>query len=665
MHVIIVESPTKAQTFQKILLSKKYLVIATYGHIRDLAKSKLSVDTDNHFTPTYVIPKEKQKIVTKLKKEIKKADQIYLATDSDREGEAIAYHVAYIIGFVNEKWPHSSIKKNTKLKRITFHEITKDALVHALNNPTNINISLVDSQQARRILDRIVGYKLSPLLWKKTGKRWLSAGRVQTVALRIINEREKEIKNFKQETYIEIEGVFKGSHDIRAILISKDGILYEQINKITLFSGEYTYSSSSLKKDDFQTLKNKIMNDLFTVSDIDKRIYLSQPPPPYSTSLLQQDCSRILGLSSRATMTIAQELYERGLITYHRTDSFTISEPFIKLIRKHIEKEFGLNFVSKEVRRYKTRSKTAQEAHEAIRPTSLDNITLNDLEKRHSRVYKLIYNRTIATQMIDCKTEIIKLIIRGKKGYEFVSSYDRVIQPGYKILYKNDRKILKQKKLPSIGDKITLEQVNRIDKTTQPPPRYNEASLIKLLEEKGIGRPSTYAPTLSLIQERKYVEKKEKRFYPTLLGSKVCDYLSNAFNLLFSIDYTSRMEEKLDLIAENKVSILEMLEEFYEPFIKQLNQELKSDSYVKIQENTNELCPKCGKTLVYRYSKFGKFISCSGYPTCTFSKPYIEKTNKLCPKCGNNIVVKYTKNKRKFFGCSGYPACTFATWKLE
>lgn len=663
MQIIIVESPTKANTFKKYL-PKEYNIIATYGHIRDLAKSKISIELENNYKPNYITPKAKQKIVTSLKKGVKNAKKIYLATDSDREGEAIAYHVAYQLGYVKEKWPNAEIKDESCISRISFHEITKKAILEALENPQDIKMPLVDSQQSRRILDRIVGYKLSPLLWKKTGKRWLSAGRVQTVALRIINEREKEIKLFKSTEFIEIIGDFESNFQIKAKLISKDNVPYEKTKVLNLFAGDYKYTDSIINKTNIEEIEKDLLTDIYKVSLLDSRIVKSQPPPPYTTSLLQQDCSRILGLSSKATMSIAQRLYERGIITYHRTDSFNMSKDFINKIRDFILSNYGENLLSDKPRIYKTKSMSAQEAHECIRPTSLKTAQDFNLDKRESQVYSLILKRSIATQMQESKTEVIKLQIKGYKGYLFSSTYENIVSKGFKILYDSKEKLNTMPGKIKVNDKVSLLKINRNIRETQSPPRYNEASLIKLLEERGIGRPSTYAPIISLIQERKYVEKIDKRFYPTLLGSSVCDYLAEKFNSLFSIDYTSGMENQLDQIAEGKLEIVKMLDSFYKPFSKLLEEESASDTYIKIQEDVGEDCPLCKNKLVYRYSKYGKFISCSGYPECKFSKSYVEKANKKCPKCGNDIIIKYTKRKRKFYGCSNYPNCDFATWKL-
>ena len=519
MALIIVESPTKARTFNRIIKDNKNFVFATMGHIRDLPPKRISIDYKNKFKPTYEIIAKKRKVVAELKKLAKENKEIILATDPDREGESIAYHAAYLTGHIKEKWPNAEIIKNglnLNLQRIIFHEITPRALKEALEKPEKLRLDLVYAQQARRILDRIVGYELSPLLWKKIGKNWLSAGRVQTVVLRLIVEREKEIKNFKIEDYYQIFGFFereKREKDvaIKAKLISKDDILYEQKFSLSLFAGDYQYSKTTINGQNVDKIKKDLEAGGYDVSEIKEEIQHRYPPPPFTTSLLSQDSFYKFGFSSKMTMRLAQDLYERGLITYHRTDSFNLSTQFVFKAKDYILENFGKDYALDKPRGYKTRSKMAQEAHEAIRPTKLDpsaaesgkdqKITIN-----HKKLYKLIFNRAIATQMKEASIKHHTITILSSKAYLFESELQLVIFDGFlKIL--NPEFVKRNKVLPDIkkDDSLRLISLDTVENQTKPPPRYNEATLIKTLEEKGIGRPSTYAPIISLIQEKNYL----------------------------------------------------------------------------------------------------------------------------------------------------------------
>ncbi|MFQ5452475.1 MAG: type I DNA topoisomerase, partial [Candidatus Paceibacterota bacterium] len=540
MQLILVESPTKARTFNKYLKGDKYRVEATMGHMRDLPKSKLGIDPKSRYKPEYVEVEEKKEAIEKIEKLAKKSKSIILATDADREGEAISYHVAYLLGYVEEKWPKATLIDGKKLKRIVFHEITKSAIEKALLTPQELNLDLVDSQQARRILDRIVGYKVSPLLWKKMGKRWLSAGRVQTVALRFIVEREKEIEKFKRQAYYKVFGNFKvSSHEIEAKLVSKEGKTYEAKQKLELFDGDYTYTKTTITALNSKVIKEDLSTDSYTVHDVKSSTSKRTPPPPYTTSTLQQDASRRLGYSSKYTMSLAQKLYERGFITYHRTDSVSMSGGFVSSTRKFIKDTYTENYLSEETRRYKTKSKLAQEAHEAIRPTDVrrDIVKKKGLRGAHLKLYKLIFNRAVATQMAPAEILTIKIQILSRKKYLFETSFQSITFNGYLRLYGKKSEKSNHAK-PGIGDTAKLIDLNFEEAETLPPPRYNEASLIKTLEDKGIGRPSTYAPTISTIQTRNYVEKNEGRFNPSVLGTAVSDYLVSAFPKLFAIDYT-------------------------------------------------------------------------------------------------------------------------------
>lgn len=666
MDLIIVESPTKANTFLRLLNKDKYNVQATFGHIRDLPTNKLAVNIKKNFQPSYIVPEKSKKIISKIKSMTKKAQSVILATDSDREGESIAYHVAFLLGMIKEKWPSSEIINSLKIKRIIFHEITKDAIEEALKNPQELNLNLVNSQQARRILDRIVGYLLSPILWKKIGKNWLSAGRVQTVTLRFIVEREKEINKFQSESYFKIEGEFVCEEKkLLAFLVSKDGNIYEKKVVMNLFDGQYTYSKTTIDKNNIDNLKDDLKTDQYQISDIKISSYKRYPPPPYITSSLQQDASRQLGFSSKYTMKIAQDLYEKGLISYHRTDSVFLSQKFLFLAKKYINDNFGKNYSLEKPRLYKTKSKLAQEAHEAIRPTNLffDFKKNKDLTVNHQKLYQLIFKRALASQMKEAEIEKLTIKITGKKGYLFQSEEERISFDGFLKIYNKEKSDIKFVNFNQ-GQKAILNNLIIQEKTTQPPPRYNEASLIRTLEEKGIGRPSTYAPIISTILDRQYVEKKEGRFHPTILGIKVSDYLSQAFPDIFEVNFTAKMEDELDQIAQDQKKIVPVLNEFYAPFEKKLNEQKKNNQYINIEEKTEEKCPECQNQLVIRFSRFGKFFACSNYPQCKFTKSYLEKINKKCPKCQAEIIIRFTKKKKKFYGCANYPKCDFASWKM-
>jgi DNA topoisomerase-1 len=668
MDLIIVESPTKATTFKKFLKSDKFNIQATLGHVRDLPENKIAVDLDNKFKPEYLILPKRKLLIDEIRVLAKDAHWVILATDSDREGEAIAYHLAYLLGFIKENWPDSSLKKTQKLKRIVFHEITKEVIENSLKQPKILNLNLVNAQQARRILDRIVGYKLSPLLWKKIGKKWLSAGRVQTVALRFIVEREKEIKNFQSEVYYKGEGLFYiNTHDeIKAILISKDGENYEKKITLNLFDGEYTYTKTSIEKVQLENLKKDLLSDNYKIEEIKTFLIKRYPPPPFITSSLQQESSRLFGYSAKYTMRLAQNLYEKGLITYHRTDSFFLSSKFLFQAKKYIEKIFGDKYIVKEPRRYKSKSKLAQEAHEAIRPTNVfSKIEKTErLSNPHKKLYDLILKRALATQMAEAEFKKTAIKILGSKGYLFKSEWEIIIFEGHLKIY--NKKIAKEDFfLPEKNQPVSLKELKFIEKITAPPSRYNEAMLIKTLEEKGIGRPSTYAPIISTIQGRNYVEKKEGRFFPTFLGTVISDYLSAAFPNIFDIYFTAAMEEKLDFIAQGKKQMVEILKDFYQPLKENLKKQQKINGYINIEEKTDEKCPQCNHNLVFRYSRYGKFYACSNFPKCKFTKPYFEKIDKKCPKCGGDIIIKYTKRKKRFYGCSNYPKCNFAAWRVN
>ncbi|OGG23804.1 DNA topoisomerase I [Candidatus Gottesmanbacteria bacterium RIFCSPLOWO2_01_FULL_43_11b] len=660
-HLIIVESPTKAKTLSRFL-GKDYRIEASMGHIRDLPKSELGVDVDHDFTPRYVTPRAKAKRAKELKDAAKKADSIILATDPDREGEAIAWHVADTL-------------KKSKFTRIVFHEITEHAIAEALTHPREIDQKLVNAQQARRILDRLVGYKLSPLLWQKLSRRWLSAGRVQSVAVRFIVEREREIEKFQKEEFWTIEGVFG---EIHAHLVSKEGVLYEKNLEFDLFDGKYTTASSTITD---QNAADTIIKDLkspYIVSSVDKKEVRRFPAPPYTTSTLQQDAGRRLYFSAKRTMQLAQKLYEEGLISYHRTDSFNLSEKFISEARDYIEKEYGKEYVPAEARRYKTKSKSAQEAHEAIRPTDATvqgaQLTIDsaELNRDHIRLYELIWIRALASQAAEAIFDSTTIKITSSNTYLFEAQGSVIKFEGFlKILGKDNGEVV----LPEVtqGQEIGFNQAIPEQHFTNPPPRYNEASLIKTLEEKGIGRPSTYAPVISTIQERQYIVREDlpagrqgKKLKPTELGFLVNDFLIKYFPNIIDIPFTATMEDNLDAIADGQVEWVPVIRDFYTPFAKELDAAFDQAEKVKTPvELLDEKCPDCGHQLVLRVGRYGKFIACSNFPACKYTRQFAEKIDMKCPRDGGDIVIKKTRRGKTFYGCSNYPNCTFAAWKKE
>ena len=677
MALIIVESPTKARTFNYILKSKgledknNYFVFASMGHIRDLPKSKIAIDYEHDFKPDLEPILNKEKVITQLKKLATENQEIILATDQDREGEAISYHIAYILGYINEDWPNIGFKEGSSLKRIVFHEITSKALAEALANPETLRLDLVKAQMARRILDRVVGYELSPLLWKKTGKNWLSAGRVQTVALRLIVEREKEIKAFKTDDYFQIFGLF--DQDVKAKLISKDSILYEQKYTLKLFAGDYQYTKTTINKDNIESIKQDCLSDKYKVSEVTESIAPRYPMPPYTTSLLQQDAYYKNGFSSKQTMRLAQDLYERGLITYHRTDSFNLSARFVFPAKEYIEKKYGKEYALEKPRGFRTRSKSAQEAHEAIRPTKLLEAKAafkgkkeSKLTVNHQRLYTLIFNRAIATQMKEAQIKTVKTTMISDKNYLFESEQQQVIFDGFLKVFDpyyvaNHQTVIMLKK-GAVIDIKTLEEKALLSKA---PPRYNEASLIKTLEEKGIGRPSTYAMIISLIQMKNYTEKDGRYFIPTSIGTSICDYLSSSFPKIFDLSYTANLEDGLDRIANKEEDYIKLLRDFYTPFKKELELRKEDNSMLKVEDDVKGICPEDGGNLISRFSRFGKFIACANYPKCKYTKSIVKVVkNRKCPTCGGDVVVKFTKSKKRFYGCGNYPKCKWSSWSL-
>jgi DNA topoisomerase-1 len=670
MSLIIVESPTKARTFNRLLKGKDFFVFATMGHIRDLPPNKISLDYNQSFKPDYKIIENKKKVVDQLKRLLEKNQEIILATDPDREGESIAYHAAFILGFIEEKWPEFEINPKGNLKRIVFHEITSHALEEALKNPSMIRTDLVKAQQARRILDRIVGYELSPLLWKKMGKNWLSAGRVQTVALRLMVEREKEIRNFKTEPYYQIYGLFLDGAEIKAKLIQKADHVYEQKYKLQLFDGEYQFTKTDISVNNVEGIKTDLQNNSFKIAEINETVSKRYPPPPHTTSLLQQDAFNRYGFSSKMTMKLAQDLYERGLITYHRTDSFNLSTSFVFRAKEYIEKAYGKEYALEKPRGFKTKSKTAQEAHEAIRPTKLNEdinaVKDKKITKNHRRLYQLIFARAVSTQMKEADIKQIKVKIKSSKEYLFESDFQQVLFDGFLKLL--NREFVEKNLKPVVfkeNEPLKLKALEAQESATKPPPRYNEASIIKSLEEKGIGRPSTYAPIISLIQSKNYIEKEFRYFIPTKLGEAISDYLSGAFPKIFDVNFTADMERGLDEIAGGEKAIVELLTEFYQPFKMNLEDKKNDTEVIDVEEEIKETCEKCGGKMVIRFSRYGKFMACSNYPNCKNTKPFLKFVpNKNCPKCQGRVVIKYTKSRKRFYGCENYPKCDYSSWKL-
>jgi DNA topoisomerase-1 len=626
-------------------LGKEFKIVASFGHVRDLPEHKFGVDIKNDFKPTYVvIPKAKERIKD-IEKETKKAKLVILSTDPDREGEAIAYHLAYLL----------KLGKQKPYWRIVFHEITEQAIKEALKNPRKIDMNLVNAQQARRILDRIVGYKLSPLLWRKVAKG-LSAGRVQSVALRLIVEREREIQNFKPKEYWTIEAILRsrkkevGSRkEFRALLVKKDG-----------------------KKLDQFAIKNekeakKIVEDLkgaeFKVSKIEKKETKRNPPEPFTTSTMQQTAWQRFSWPAEKTMQVAQQLYETGLITYMRTDSLNLSELALKMAEEFILKNFGKNYYQKRI--YKTKSKVAQEAHEAIRPTDVEKtpeILSQKLNEQQLKLYDLIWRRFLSSQMAQAIFDKTEVEILAKK-YGFLATGQILKFDGFLKVYPMK---FEEEELPELekGEILEVLKILPLQHFTQPPPRYTEATLIKELEKHGIGRPSTYAPILATIQERNYVKKDEKkRFYPTAVGILVNDLLVKHFPEIVDINFTAKMEDNLDKIANGEKNWVETLKEFYEPFNVLLNKKYKEINGVGILEKTDKKCPKCGSQLVVRVSKYGRFLACSNYPKCKYTFDLENSTGIQCPQCKKGEIVKRKSKKGKiFWGCSNFPKCDFALW---
>lgn len=651
-NLVIVESPAKAKTIKKYL-GKDYDVIASMGHVRDLPSSKLSVDIKNDFTPKYEIIKGKEDLVKELQDKAKKSDKVFLATDPDREGEAISWHLSYLLDLDLDS-----------IDRVEFNEITKSGVSNGMNNPRQINIDLVNAQQARRVLDRIVGYKLSPFVSQKI-HRGLSAGRVQSVAVRMVVDRENEIRNFKPEEYwsINVKLLPKGSRK----------------NFTASFYGTEKKKITIKNKSEAEKILSEINGEEFKVIKVKNGTRKKSPAPPFITSTLQQEASRKLNFQSRKTMRIAQELYEgieiegegaTGLITYMRTDSLRISNDAINDAAKFIKEEFGTDYYPKKARVFKSRN-NAQDGHEAIRPTNCFMTPVSvksSLSNDQYKLYKLIWERFIASQMAECihKTTQADILVNKYifKASGYVVSFD-----GYTKLYQEskDEKEEKESLLPQLSDGTIckLKEIVHDQHFTQPPARYNEASLIKALEENGIGRPSTYATTITTITSREYVKRDGKTLYPTELGEKLSNLMVERFPKIVNVKFTAGLEQQLDEVEDGEVDWVNLLDEFYTDFDKTLTKAKEDMKGVKIEleeDKTDIVCEKCGRTMVVKVGRYGKFIACPGYPECKNIKKYVEKSGAKCPKCDGDVIVKYTKKKKPFYGCSNYPKCDFVSW---
>ena len=654
--LVIVESPAKVRTLGKIL-GKGYSFKASLGHIRDLPRGQIGVDIENGFIPKYVVPKAKTKLVNELKQAAKGASAIYLATDPDREGEAIAWHLVEVARSDKQTY-----------HRVVFREITKDAVKAAFQHPRSIDMQLVDAQQARRILDRLVGYKVSPLLWKKVRKR-LSAGRIQSVAVKIVVDREREIQAFVAEEYwtIDVElNKKKEDFPFRATLIGlADGTRLDMHTE-----EESDKTRRALEQAAYDVLK------------VGTKKATRQPAPPFTTSTLQQEAWRKLRFTAKQTMAVAQQLYEGlplgdegnvGLITYMRTDSTRVSETALSETRDYIQEKYGSNYLPPRARSFTRKAAGAQEAHEAIRPTRIHRepaLIKKYLHTNQFRLYELIWKRMVASQMAAALFDNTSVDIEARNHTDYLLRTSASVNtfPGFMTLYIESKDEMEEEikgSLPHLekGDELELREVIPEQRFTQPPPRYTEATLVKTLEQWGIGRPSTYAPTISTIQDREYVNKIKGAFQATELGIAVNDLLIQYFPDIINVKFTAAMENELDDIANNEREWPSVIQDFYTPFDKDLQKAASLAEKVKLEdEKTGDNCPKCGKPLVIKTGRFGKFVACSGYPECRYTQSFQVKTGVNCPKCGKEIVQRVSKKKKVFYGCSGYPDCDFTTY---
>jgi len=674
MNLVIVESPAKGRTIKNIL-GANFKVLASFGHVRDLPEKKLGIDTRNNFEPEYIIPAKSRKTIKLLKEEASKADNLYLATDYDREGEAIAWHITEAVGLGNSKshatrggqTPTAEGKAfNSKVKRIAFHEITKPAVLEAIKKPRAINMDLVNAQQGRRVLDRLVGYKLSPFLWRKVASG-LSAGRVQSVAVRLVVEREQEIRKFTPEEFWLIVAELSKKDDKSAKGRSASG---EKTFKTQLVEiNEKRIEKLSIKNQaQAQKILDKLKGAIWQVRDLKTETKNRYPAPPFTTSTLQQEAAQKFHFSPKQTMKIAQGLYEDGLITYMRTDSVQISSLAISQARKVINKKYGDNYLSEKPRIYRTKTIRAQEAHEAIRPTNLERCEILGMENS-LRLYNLIWQRMIASQMHEASFFQTKVHIKAK-DYGFEASGLKMRFDGFLKIYQTEE-IRKDQFLPELkkNEKLDLKKLEKNQRFTEPPSRYSEATLIRELEKRGIGRPSTYAPTLSTIIDRGYVEKTQGKLTAKEIGEIVTDLLVKHFPEIVDYNFTAKMEEDLDQIALGRREWQKVISEFYEPFSKELIAKSKEVSKQEItEEETDKKCPKCGKNLKIKLGRYGKFLACSGFPECKYTAPILENlpaslSREKCPKCDKKMLIKEGKFG-PFLACEGYPKCKF-TKNLE
>ncbi len=659
--LVVVESPTKAKTIEKYLGNRKYTVLASMGHLRDLPKSQFGIDVEHDFAPKYINIRGKGDLIKALKKEAKKADKVYLASDPDREGEAIAWHLAYILGIDDQE-----------KCRIVFNEITKPAIQEAIKDPEAIDIHKVDAQQARRMLDRIVGYKLSPLLWKKI-RKGLSAGRVQSVTVKMICEREKEIQKFESEEYWTVD--FKFRKKPRSSMFAAELI---SIDDKKLMVSAKKEEIKIVSKSEADAICSDIEKAQFTVTEIKKRQRQRKAPAPFTTSSLQQDAARKLGFTSRKTMMVAQQLYEgislgrkgpTGLITYMRTDSTRISEIALNEARAFIGENFGENYLPPKPYVYAA-GKSAQDAHEAVRPTNV-SLTPASIEsyltKEQLKLYKLIWQRFLGCQMLPAIYDVMTVNMRGGK-YAAKSTGSKLNFAGFTAVYNDsDSKKEKDVILPDLaeGDELSIAKLEPGQHFTEPPARYNDASLVKTLEEKGIGRPSTYAPIIETILARGYVVRSDKKFEPTDLGFVVVDLLEKYFKNIVDEKFTADLEFKLDEIAEGKIQKNTLLSEFYTPFEKTLEHAEAEIGEVEVPDEVSDVkCELCGRMMVIKQGRYGKFLACPGFPECRNTKPIVKDTGVKCPKCGGKIIERHTRRGNVFYGCENYPQCDYVSWDM-
>ncbi|MCY6372501.1 type I DNA topoisomerase [Clostridium ganghwense] len=647
--LVIVESPAKAKTIGKYL-GKNYVVKASMGHVRDLPKSQLGVDIENNYTPKYITIRGKGELLKVLRKEAKKSDKIFLATDPDREGEAISWHLAETL----------KIDKEQKC-RIEFNEITKDAIKAAIKEPREINLNVVDAQQARRVLDRLVGYKISPILWRKI--KWgLSAGRVQSVALKMICNREEEVKSFQPKEYWTIESQLKKDKKQKTFTVK----LISKNNKKIQIDNE----------EESKTIINELNKNKYIVKEIKKSKKTRKPLPPFTTSTFQQDSYKKLNYSTKKSMSVAQQLYEGidikgvgtvGLITYMRTDSVRISKEAQENTRDYIINNFGENYISKKTRDFKSK-KNIQDAHEAIRPTYVElypEKIKESLKPEQYKVYQLIWKRFVASQMAECIMNTMSITVENGL-YGLKASGSSIKFDGFMKLYKYETDDDDDNsKIPELveGEELTKTKVEGIQHFTQPPARFSEASLVKTLEENGIGRPSTYAPIVSTLLDRNYVEREKKTLIPTELGFIVNNIVSEFFKQIVDVEFTADMETKLDSIEEGKENWKDIVKEFFTPLEAAIEIAEKEIAKITIEDKvTDILCDKCGRNMVIKHGRFGDFLACPGYPECKNTKPIVEELDIPCPMCGGKILLRKSRKGRKFYGCSNYPECKFVSW---